>query len=143
MDESPELETFKRQQPFMRAKNKIFKNIVLCALWCCGGLIVAAVSYSSGTTIANSCIIAGVAILSVILHFLLGGGFREQLTAEEVEIPEFKTDLPEDLMSLCPRCQHYARASGCCSQIHENIRSYPNKFYKKCNGLYFVKVAIL
>ena len=37
----------------------------------------------------------------------------------------------------CLNCFHYDAAIGVCSQIHENVRNYPKKFIKKCNGKFF------
>jgi len=36
----------------------------------------------------------------------------------------------------CPTCFYYDSQLGACSEIHENIRSYPNRF-NKCNGKYY------
>jgi hypothetical protein len=40
--------------------------------------------------------------------------------------------------AFCPRCKHFERHSGACSQIHENVAEHPDRFLKKCNGKYFI-----
>lgn len=37
----------------------------------------------------------------------------------------------------CLKCLHYDVGFGACSEIHENVRNYPDKFIRKCNGKYF------
>jgi len=37
----------------------------------------------------------------------------------------------------CPLCLNYDKLSGACNEIKENVRSYPKRFLKKCNGNLF------
>ncbi len=39
---------------------------------------------------------------------------------------------------FCYNCEHYDFHYGTCSEIHENISDYPEKFKKKCDGRLFV-----
>ncbi|MCI0513548.1 hypothetical protein L0128_10075 [candidate division KSB1 bacterium] len=47
------------------------------------------------------------------------------------------TTEPLNLENYCDTCENYNPASGACSKIHENVRSYPTHFVKKCNGKFF------
>lgn len=38
---------------------------------------------------------------------------------------------------FCPRCTYYEEETGVCKKIYENVRDYPRKFIRKCNGEYF------
>ncbi len=38
---------------------------------------------------------------------------------------------------FCPKCAYYQEQTGVCTKIFENVREYPKKFIKKCNGDYF------
>jgi len=37
----------------------------------------------------------------------------------------------------CPHCDYYDSSIGVCSEIHENVQSYPKKFIEKCGGKLF------
>ena len=37
----------------------------------------------------------------------------------------------------CPRCLYFEMDTGACNEIHENVRRYPKRFIKKCNGKLF------
>lgn len=37
----------------------------------------------------------------------------------------------------CPHCDHFDSSIGVCSELHENVQSYPNKFAQKCGGKLF------
>jgi len=39
---------------------------------------------------------------------------------------------------FCPHCVHYDETTGVCYEIHHNVRSYPKKFLKNCNGELYV-----
>lgn len=39
--------------------------------------------------------------------------------------------------NFCLKCRHLEEQSGVCKKIYENVREYPKKFVKKCNGKYF------
>lgn len=41
--------------------------------------------------------------------------------------------------NFCIKCVYYDKSIGVCSEIHENVRSYPKKFLNKCNGKYFIQ----
>ena len=38
---------------------------------------------------------------------------------------------------LCMKCIHYEADTGSCTKIKENVKDYPKKFIKKCNGELF------
>lgn len=38
---------------------------------------------------------------------------------------------------FCPKCLHFEEQTGVCKKIFENVRDYPKKFVKKCNGEYY------
>jgi len=37
----------------------------------------------------------------------------------------------------CPKCNNFDSSLGVCATIHENVRNYPKKFVKECNGKFF------
>lgn len=37
----------------------------------------------------------------------------------------------------CPHCENFDANIGVCSEIKENVRSYPKKFIIKCSGKYY------
>lgn len=37
----------------------------------------------------------------------------------------------------CPHCDHFDSSIGVCSELHENVQSYPKKFKEKCGGKLF------
>lgn len=43
---------------------------------------------------------------------------------------------------FCPKCTYFEDETGVCKKIYENVRNYPQKFTKKCNGKYYVLDAI-
>lgn len=36
----------------------------------------------------------------------------------------------------CPVCTHFNKSTGICSYLNENIKDYPESFFKFCNGEY-------
>jgi hypothetical protein len=43
------------------------------------------------------------------------------------------------ILEFCRICKHYS-SNGACGVFEVNIKSYPEKFYSKCDGKYFVKL---
>lgn len=41
--------------------------------------------------------------------------------------------------NFCFSCKNYQFENGVCSKIHQNIKMYPKRFYKKCGGHYFIQ----
>ncbi len=52
------------------------------------------------------------------------------------EIKKVEKTLFED---FCPVCDHFSDEDGICYKLHENIKRYPHKFIKKCDGESFKK----
>ena len=38
---------------------------------------------------------------------------------------------------FCPKCINYEENAGVCSELHFNVKNYPKKFTKKCEGRFF------
>lgn len=47
-------------------------------------------------------------------------------------------DSQQSFPDYCPKCTHFEIQTGVCKILSENVRDYPRKFAKKCNGKYFV-----
>lgn len=43
------------------------------------------------------------------------------------------------ILEYCPICKHYG-SNGACGELEINIKSYPEKFYSKCDGKLFEKL---
>jgi hypothetical protein len=48
-----------------------------------------------------------------------------------------KDEVRKIFHSYCYRCCYFESNSGVCTRIHENIKTYPKKFFAKCNREYF------
>ena len=46
-------------------------------------------------------------------------------------------DLAKSFKKFCPKCEHFQEETGVCRKFYFNVRDYPKKFIKKCNGDYF------
>jgi WD40 repeat protein len=40
-------------------------------------------------------------------------------------------------INFCPKCKFFEEQSGVCKKLYFNVRDYPKKFIKKCNGEYY------
>lgn len=43
------------------------------------------------------------------------------------------------IYDACPYCTYFDMTLGVCFKIHENVRSYPEKFFMKCQGRFFIE----
>lgn len=81
----------------------------------------------------------GALILSAIFWFI----FRPLITLlvqffsnEKAEAgPEAKSKKSDDI--VCLKCKHFD-STGVCTHFHFDVRAYPKKMIKKCNGMFFV-----
>ena len=47
------------------------------------------------------------------------------------------SDLSKSFKKFCPKCEYFQQETGVCKNFYFNVREYPKKFLKKCNGKYF------
>ena len=47
------------------------------------------------------------------------------------------SDLAKSFKKFCPKCEYFQQETGVCKKFYFNVRDYPGKFLKKCNGNYF------
>jgi len=128
-------------------------------IWCIGGIFVTTISYwaafERGGLYLLAYILSYGAIVFGAVQFFVGLINNSRYTDDDIiavnkQIPkdlniedsfDFDYGLPESLMQFCSKCKHYDRNNGICSQIHENVKSYPQKFNKKCAGKHFVVIT--
>lgn len=46
-------------------------------------------------------------------------------------------NLAVSFKKFCPKCEYFQEETGVCKKFYFNVRDYPNRFQKKCNGSYF------
>ena len=65
--------------------------------------------------------------------------FFKKITDESLHQEKSKNDnsISDNDRLLCNRCKFYDTKMGVCSYFHFNVKSYPKKFIKKCNGKFF------
>ena len=45
--------------------------------------------------------------------------------------------VPKSFQNYCPTCIYFQTETGVCIKFHQNVREYPKKFEKRCNGKYY------
>jgi len=112
--------------------------------WFVGGILVTAVSFAAAAG-GGSYVLAWGAIIFGIMQFFKGRYLSDQIKTEKQRAlspngqnKNIGDDYPSNLDERCQGCANYDNQSGVCSKIHENIKSYPQKFVKKCAGQYFI-----
>ncbi|MFC1477593.1 tetratricopeptide repeat protein [candidate division KSB1 bacterium] len=66
----------------------------------------------------------------------------EQITSIDcTDILDVLRDADRSFADFCPACAHYGQEDGICYEFHENVREYPKKFEKICNGKYYKPIT--